>query len=191
MRMRQIASLAILTFGFSALVAAAPVPRPSADFVIVEPSGNEIPLSSLKGDVVVIEFLLVGCARCQRIAQTLSTLNSELGPRGFHPIGIAFDVGINGLALNSFAQRFKVNYPVGYSTSDRVDSYLGRAITERFQVPQIVVIDRAGVIRAQSRPVGEASLEDETYLRNLLDALLKEAAPAGKAGEAMSTPTNG
>jgi peroxiredoxin len=191
MRMRQIASLAILTFGFSALVAAAPVPRPSPDLVIVEPSGKEIPLSSLKGDVVVIEFLLVGCARCQRIAQTLSTLNSELGPRGFHPIGIAFDVGINGLALNSFAQRFKVNYPVGYTTSDKVDSYLGRAITERFQVPQIVVIDRAGVIRAQSRPVGEANLEDEAYLRNLLDALLKEAAPAGKAGETISAPTNG
>jgi hypothetical protein len=37
-----------------------------------------------------------------------------------------------------------------------------------------VVIDREGIIRAQSRPIGETSLENETYLRNLVDTLLKE-----------------
>jgi hypothetical protein len=30
------------------------------------------------------------------------------------------------------------------------------------------------MIRAQSQPNGEKNLEDETYLRNLLDTLLKE-----------------
>jgi hypothetical protein len=62
-----------------------------------------------------------------------------------------------------------------------VDSYLGRALSERFQVPQIVVIDRKGIVRAQSRPVREVNLEDENYLRNLIGSLLKEAAPAATA----------
>jgi len=44
-------------------------------------------------------------------------------------------------------------------------------------VPQIVVIDRQGIIRAQSRAIRESSLEDENYLRNLIDGLLKESKP--------------
>jgi hypothetical protein len=179
MRMQKIAGLAVLLgLGFSVLVAAAPVPRPSPELLIIEPSGKDTPLSSFKGDVVVIEFMLVGCRRCLAVAQTLNKLRGEMAARGFQPIGIAFDRGIDGLAVSNFTRVANVGYPVGYTTSDQVDLYLGRAMTERFQVPQIVAIDRAGLIRAQSRPVGEANLEDERYLRNLLDALLKEDAPA-------------
>ncbi|HKV42302.1 MAG TPA: hypothetical protein VJX67_24075, partial [Blastocatellia bacterium] len=67
--------------------------------------------------------------------------------------------------------------PVGYTTSGNVDSYLGRAPAERVGAPQIVVIDRKGVIRAQSRPVGEKNLDDETYLRKLISGLLNEGGP--------------
>jgi hypothetical protein len=48
-------------------------------------------------------------------------------------------------------------------------------------VPQIVVIDRRGVIRAQSRPVREVNLEDENFLRHWIDGLLKEGAPEASA----------
>ena len=139
-----------------------------------------MPLSSLKGQVVVIEFLLVRCAGCLRVAQTLNKLYGEMAGRGFRPIGIAFDEGIGGPAVRGFVDLLKINYPVGYATPDKVDSYLGRAMIERFQVPQVVVIDRAGVIRAQSRPTGEVNLTDENYLRNLVRALLDEGAPPGK-----------
>jgi hypothetical protein len=44
-------------------------------------------------------------------------------------------------------------------------------------VPQIVIIDRAGVIRAQSQPIREINLEDDSYLRNPIDGLLKENSP--------------
>jgi hypothetical protein len=44
----------------------------------------------------------------------------------------------------------------------------------------VVVIDRTGAIRAQSRPSGETNLTDETYLRDLIRELLDEKAPAGK-----------
>jgi peroxiredoxin len=181
MRMRDIASLAILlALGFPA-VAAPPVLRDSPEFTIVDPSGNTTPLSSFKGQVVVIEFLLIQCPSCLRVAQTINKLYSEMGGRGFRPIGIAFDNGISEPAVRSFVQLLKINYPVGYATSDQVDRYLGRAIMVRFQVPQVVVIDRAGVIRAQSRPSGEANLTDESYLRNLVGELLDEGGPQGKS----------
>ncbi|HEX9490429.1 MAG TPA: TlpA disulfide reductase family protein [Stellaceae bacterium] len=189
MRRRTTAILTILlAFCLPSLLAAAPVPRQSPDFVIVEPSGKETLLSSFRGKVVVLEFLLVGCRRCVSAAQTIDKLHRELAPRGFQPIGIAIDNGISRLSVNNFVQVLQLTYPVGYTTSGKVDSYLGRAMTERFQVPQIVVIDRAGVIRAQSRPVGEANLLDESYLRTLIDGLLREGAPAGNTEKTTAAP---
>jgi peroxiredoxin len=188
MRMRDIASLAILlALGFPA-VAAPPVLRDSPEFTIVDPTGNTTPLSSFKGQVVVIEFLLIQCPSCLRVAQTINKLYGEMGGQGFRPIGIAFDNGISEPAVRSFAQLLKINYPVGYTTSDQVDRYLGRAIMVRFQVPQVVVIDRTGAIRAQSRPSGEANLIDEVYLRKLVRELLDEDVPPGKSEKSTVPP---
>jgi peroxiredoxin len=181
MPMRHIASLAVLlALALSSAMAAAPVPRSSPEFMIVEGSGKAMSLSSLKGKVVLMEFMQIQCPHCRRVTQTINKLELELGPLGFQPIGIAFDTGITALMVNNFRQAFQLHYPIGYTTSDKVDDYLGRGVRDRFELPQLVVIDRAGVIRAQSLPVKEVNLEDETYLRNLINALLKEDAPAGK-----------
>ena len=188
MRMRDIASLAILlALGFPA-VAAPPVLRDSPEFTIVDPSGSTTPLSSFKGQVVVIEFLLYRCPSCLRIAQTINKLHGEMADRGFRPIGIVFDDGVTEPVVRDLVQLLKLNYPVGYTTSDQVDRYLGRAVLIRFQVPQVVVIDRAGVIRAQSRPSGETDLVNETYLRNLVRELLDEGVPPGKSEKSTAPP---
>ena len=165
--------LALSVFPASGTV---PVPRKSPDLMIVEPSGKQTRLSSLKGKVVMIEFLVTTCPHCLRVAQTISKLQWEMGARGLQSIGVAFDSGVNGQIVMKFTQQLAITYPVGYVSSDKVDSYLGRLGTERFRVPQIVVIDRKGVIRAQSRPTGEKNLEDEKYLRGLIQTLLGESA---------------
>jgi peroxiredoxin len=180
MRVRKLATWpAFLALVWLSLVAAAALPRQSPDFTILDPAGKQTKLSSFKGDVVVIEFLLTHCPHCWRLADTVGKLYKELGPRGFRAVAVAFDNNISGPVVADFVGRSKLLFPVGYTTADRVDSFLGRDASERFQVPQIVVVDRAGVIRAQSRPTGESKLEDEKYLRNLLDSLLKEGPPAG------------
>jgi hypothetical protein len=104
----------------------------------------------------------------------LSKLHQELGPRGFQPVAVAFDNDVNGPLVSDFAARAHIAFPVGYVAAEKVDVYLGRKPAQRFQVPQLVVIDRAGIIRAQSLPAGETNLESESYLRNLIDGLLKE-----------------
>jgi peroxiredoxin len=192
MRMRYIASLVtLLALGFPA-VAAPPILRDSPEFTIVDPSDKTTPLSSFKGQVVVIEFLLYRCPSCLRVAQTINKLHREMADRGFRPIGIVFDDGVTEPVVRDLAQLLKLNYPVGYTTSDQVDRYLGRSPVVRFQVPQLVVIDRAGVIRAQSRPSGEANLTDENYLRNLVRELLDEDMPLGKSEKPIvpSRPSN-
>lgn len=189
MRARNMASLAVVLALALPAIAAAPVPRASPELTIVDSAGHAVSLSSFKGQVVVLEFLLVRCARCLRTAQTVNKLYGELAEAGFRPIGVAFDDGIGEPAIRGLAELLRIDYLVGYTTSDKVDSYLGRAMTERFQVPQVVVIDRAGVIRAQSRPTGEVDLTDESHLRNLIRGLLDESAPPGNTEKMTYSPS--
>ena len=165
-----------LALAFS-LLATTTVPRKSPDFIITEPSGKETPLSSFKGKVIVIEFLFLRSAHCLRVAQTLNRLHQELGPRGFQPIAIAFGPDADMQRVSYLTGDFKLTFPVGYATPDKVDSYLARDEKEILNIPQIVVIDRAGMIRAQSGAKGgDATLENENSIRSLINDLLNEQA---------------
>ncbi|HKF58211.1 MAG TPA: TlpA disulfide reductase family protein [Blastocatellia bacterium] len=174
---QRIVALVMLLVAFVAcpVSATAPVPRKSPDLTITQSSGKQIKLSGFAHKVVAVEFLVTNCPHCLRVAQTLAKLQWELGSRGFQSIGIAFDKNITAEKTSDFAKLLAVSYPVGYTSSDKVDSYLGRESDQRFRTPQIVIIDRKGVIRAQSQPIAEKNLEDENYLRSLIGALLKEA----------------
>ena len=81
---------ALLALAVSSLFATAPVPRKAPELKFLDPSGKEILLSSFGGKVVIIEFMLVKCPHCLRVAQMINKLNGELGPRGFQPVGIVF-----------------------------------------------------------------------------------------------------
>ncbi|HET7177504.1 MAG TPA: TlpA disulfide reductase family protein [Solirubrobacterales bacterium] len=176
MRVRHPFSRAGWALGAWLLVAAAPVPRPAPAFTFALPAGKPAPLASFQGKVVVIEFLLVRCPHCWRLAQTLDRLHRELGPRGVQAIGVAFDPDLTAKGASEFAARAAVGFPVALAAPDQVDAFLGRQAPERLQVPQLVVVDRAGVIRAQSRATHETDLEDEATLRRAIEGLLAEPA---------------
>ena len=177
----KLTAMAVLLALTAAALAAPSAPRRSPELNIYEPSGKQtLQLSGFKGKVVVIEFLFLKSAHCLRVAQTLDKLHKELGPRGFQPIGIVFGPD-SGSAVTSFSRYFKLTYPVGYSSADDVDRYLGRGKNEVLNVPQIVVIDRAGMIRTRNGSKYDVALENEDSLRTLLDGLLKEKVPGGNA----------
>jgi peroxiredoxin len=169
----------LLLAAASLVVAAAPVPRRSPEFAIVSPGGQTLLLSALKGKVVVMEFLFVKSEHCLRVLRTLSKLQDELGPRGFQPVGIVFDppnTPVDGRRLAAAMQDyFKLKFPVGYTSKEDVDRYLGRAQREVLSIPQVIVIDRTGTIRAASGGRGgDLTLEDESSLRGLIGKLLDE-----------------
>jgi len=176
------ASILVVMTGFA--LAAASVPRPSPEFSIDEPGKTPVMLSSFKGKVVVLEFLFIRSQHCQQVARTLNTLYGELGSRGFQPVGVVFDppTGSTGgtQAVSFMTSYLKLSYPVAYATKQDVDSYLGRGPNEILNIPQIVVIDRNGTIRATSGARGgDPTLEDVVALRALLDRLLQERAAPG------------
>lgn len=171
---------ASLFFSLAVAALAQPVIRKAPDFTISEPSGKKTPVSSFKGKVVVVEFLYTTCPHCQKESQMLTKLYKELGPRGLQVLGVAFNDNA-ALMVPSFVQEFGVPYPIGAASPDFVMGILGFSVMDRYVVPQVMVIDRKGNIRAQSPPQGDEKLQDETYLRNLLTNLLKEGAATSAA----------
>jgi len=175
--------LLFLIVASTAAVSSTSVPRKSPEFIITESSGKRVPLSSFKGKVVMIEFLFLKSPKCLNLARTMNKLGVDLGARGFQPIAVAFPApgsDATGPLVGYMADYFKLSYPVGYADKNEVDQYLSRAQSEVLRIPQVVIIDRAGMIRAQSGGRdGTTSLEDEDFLRNMLDSLLKEGVSAG------------
>ena len=168
--------LLLLVGGVATAVPAAPIPRRSPELMIHEASGRQIPLSSFKGKVVALEFFFIRSPNCLNLANTLNKLNAELGPRGFQAVAVAFPAPgseANGPLVAQLVDALKLNYPVGYANKDSVDQYLQRGETELLRIPQVVVIDSAGMIRAQSGGRdGNVQLENEDYLRALIEGLL-------------------
>jgi peroxiredoxin len=174
----KVTSLALVLIASALALASVTAPRQSPEFIIHDSSGKAMLLSSFRGKVVVLEFLFIKSEHCLRVAKTLNKLHGELGARGFQPVGVVFDPPntptAGGQFLTYIVDDFKLTYPVGYSGKAEVDRYLGRTGNEILWIPQVVVIDRAGMIRATSGGTGDTRLEDENSLRNLIDVLLKE-----------------
>lgn len=190
--MQKLTSLTLVLL--MAATTAAPsgvIPRKSPEFTIHEPSGKDVLLSSFKGKVVMIEFLFLASGKCLNLAQTMTKLSAELGGRGLQPVGVAFPApgsDANGPLVRYTAENLKLTYPVGYADKNEVDQYLSREGSETLRIPQVVIIDRAGMIRAQSGGRnGNAQLENEAYLRTLLDGLLKENPPPPAPAKQPST----
>jgi thiol-disulfide isomerase/thioredoxin len=160
--------------------AAAPVPRPAPEFKIHQPSGETL-LPTQKGKVSVVQFLFTGCGHCQATAQWLSKMQADLGPKGLLVQGVAFndevltkDNTANSKAIAAFSQF--ASFPVGIAASqESVLRFLGLSVVESYGVPQLVVIDKKGVIRAQTppRPVA-GTIVQESVMRELVLKLLGE-----------------
>jgi peroxiredoxin len=179
----SLAALIVVVIGavVVAASASADTPRKSPDFAIQLPDGKQALLSDYRGKVVLVEFMFTTCPACQHSAQYISQMNKEFGPKGFQPLAVAF----NPMAMMwvpDFVQQNKVNFPVGVASDAAVKDYLQISPQERMMVPQIVVIDRKGMIRLATPPSGADDRTSEKNLRALVDTLLKEPAPVAASG---------
>ena len=172
----------------AAVLPGAQVPRPAPEYSFTLPNGQTEQISKHKGKVVVVEFLLTTCPHCQTSSKILADLNRQLGSRGFQPLGVAINPEAD---LPAFIQQFGVNFPVGKASRETAMGFLQHSImAPTFYVPQMVFIDRKGVIRAQ---YGGSDMfltaNEEANIRKLVESLLAEpgdAAPAKTQPKARS-----
>ena len=132
------------------------VPRPAPEFLIQE-SGRTTKLSSYRGDVVLLAFIVTSCAHCQAASKEFEKLQAEFGPRGFHAVEAAFD---------------ELTFPIGRDSPNGVRAFLGIPGANRLSTPQVVLIDRLGMIRAQSAPEGTPMLQSADVLRGLIQSMI-------------------
>jgi len=152
--------------------AKAPVPRPAKEFSCSDADSKPISVSKFKGKVVVIQFLITTCSHCQNLSQLLTKLQAEYGPQGFQAFGVAINDATPGM-LTGYIKDHNLGIPVGSATRDQAIRYLGISEMERLLVPQVMIIDRTGIVREQSDAQGTANLQNEAYLRELIGGLLK------------------
>src|SRR5277367_5108479 len=148
-----------------------PTPRKAPEITIVEPSGKQSLLTSYRGKVVAMAFVSTVCSHCQAECQVLTKLQGELGPKGFQALAVAF-IESTPPQVDNFIHRFNIGFPVGYAARQTVTDYLQLNDKDAWNIPQIVLIDRKGLIVAQSMPKGSEKLQEENSLRKKITDLL-------------------
>lgn len=152
------------------------LPRKAEEFSFQTNEGKQILLSSERGKVVIMEFLYTTCPHCQHEAQLLSKLQKEYGPRGLQVLGCAYNE-MAVMLVPDFIKQNNVNFPVGFASRESVLHWMSFDPQLLVSVPQVAIIDRAGMIQAQTPPRSEVKFQQEEYLRPTIEHLLAQAAP--------------
>jgi thiol-disulfide isomerase/thioredoxin len=155
---------------------AATIPRHSPEFAVNISGGKQILLSSQKGKVVALIFILTYCPHCQKTVTMLSGLQNEYGPRGFVVLSSAIE-DMAAMAVPDFVKRFTPAFPVGFNDRNSVLDYLQHPVMNRLLMPQLVFVDKQFTIRAQYSGDDKFFGDDqEKNLRAQIESLLQEGA---------------
>lgn len=187
--MRKSISL-IAGFGIAVsllLAADSDLPRKAPELAFTVPGHGDELLSSTRGKVVALEFILTTCPHCQAASRVMSQLQRDYGSRGFQ----ALDIAINALddgrtpaqaneTVQAFASTYQTAFPVGWVPREQMLAFTGFSVMNRFVVPQLVIIDRKGMIRYQTPPLGDPQAMQESTIRQRVESLLSEESSPSK-----------
>jgi peroxiredoxin len=151
----------------------AETPREAPELALTDTTGKPFRLSSFRGRVVALEFMLTTCPHCQNTAKLMSRLQREYGPRGFQAVSLPFNDDA-GTAAPRFVAEHGVPHPVVAIPRDRVYEFAQLSAVVRHSVPIMVFIDRRGRIRAQFGGEAPFFQNEEPNFRAKVLELLKE-----------------
>lgn len=197
--MKSLGLLACLALIASSIFAAdAPGARKAPELAFHLPGQGEKLLSQYRGKVVAIEFILTTCPHCQAAAKTNSQLEKDYAARGFEMIDLAINAYDNGGTdqtavplVQYFAQTYGAEFPVGWVNRDHMMSFMNFSIMDRMVVPQIVLIDRKGIIQYQTPAISGPEWEkvmNEPSLRAHIEELV--ATPHATPKKALHVATS-
>jgi peroxiredoxin len=163
---------------------AADVPRKAPDLKIQMPDGSTLPLSKYRGRVIALEFLLTTCPHCQQASVLMNRLNKEYASSGFQALAVSIRPGPP--TVPEYVRQFALDFPVGSITSESAHMFLQHPTMIPMMMPQLVFIDREGVIRAQFAGTDPFfGPDEEKNMRKWIESLLK---PAGARKAAAKPP---
>jgi peroxiredoxin len=159
--------------GLCALGADAASLRKAPELTFTIPSEGQKQLSAYHGKVVALEFIYTTCPHCQAASKVMSKLQQEYGSRGLQVLDVAINPNAD-LLVENFAKDYQVNFPVGWTTSEQMQAFMGFS-DARYVVPQLVLIDRKGYIHYQTPALSGdewTKLMTEQAIRQHIEELL-------------------
>jgi peroxiredoxin len=124
----------------AATLQAASTPSPAPDFTLKSRTGENIKLSELRGQVVMINFWASWCGPCRQEMPILDQLYQRYQPMGFTLLGV--NVEEDSTAADKILKEIPVTFPVLYDNKNKVSkSYQVQAM------PSTFLIDRDGKLR--------------------------------------------
>lgn len=151
----------------------AKVPRKAPELRIALPHGRQLRLSQYKGKVVALEFMLTTCPACLRTVKCMQKLYEEMGSRGFQPLVIALNNDAAAI-VPKYVRALQLTFPMGTGNRDMAVDFLQHPVMLSLMVPQLVIIDKKGAIRAQYTGTDRFFRNEEENIRNTVEQLLKE-----------------
>jgi peroxiredoxin len=150
-------------------------PRPAAQTPIPLPDGKNIRLQQYRGKVVVLAIFSMTCPDCIENLQMLNRVQKDMGPLGFQAIGAAGDDKAQ-YQIGSFAQRYKIAFPIGYLNKDQMIAIGDIEKNRRPVAPIFLFIDKTGVVRFQYYGDNPFFKTAEGSTRSIVQGLLNDKA---------------
>lgn len=126
------------------------------DFTLQTPGGQAMSLSSLRGQVIVVNFWASWCPACRQEMPAMQQVYDQYRDRGLVVLGVNLAEG--GEHVSAFVDEMGLTFPV---VLDRDGSVAGRYRVNA--VPATFFVDRSGVIRdvAIGGPLARAWIESQ------------------------------
>ncbi len=154
--------LACLVFCASQDQAQGELTDKTADFTLTSLDGEQVTLSKLKGNVVLLDFWATWCPPCRNSIPVFVKLYNKYHNQGFTVLGISLE---DRAVLEKYRDAQGIPYPILLGNKEIAKAYEVQAI------PKIFILDKSGKVRKTQ--VGFAP-ELESMFESLVDSLIRE-----------------
>ena len=151
---------ALAAFGAMAALpaGAAGASAPAPDFTLDSNTGKPIKLSSLKGQVVMVNFWATWCGPCRKEMPLLDSIYKQYKDKGFTLLGV--NVEPDPKLATDFLKKLPVSFPVLYDVKSDVSS-----LYKVTGMPTTVFIDKKGNVRVVH--VSYKDGDENEYMNNI------------------------
>jgi peroxiredoxin len=137
---------------------------PAPDFTLKSRNGENIKLSELRGEVVMINFWASWCAPCRQEMPLLEALYKKYSDLGFVLLGV--NVEEDSTQANQLLKEIPVTFPILYDNRNEVTK-----LYNVVAMPSTMLVDRDGKMRFLHR--GYLPGDEEEYAKQV-KALIRE-----------------